>query len=89
MTWSRETWAQKREVGRKRFVRRTAIEWYIPMFLVLTALSLVPYGDDLTLGRVLWVLLVMVTLLPLGAWALGRFLWWDMERRYPDLGPPT
>jgi hypothetical protein len=88
MTWSREVWREKRKVGRRRFIRKAAVGWYVPTFIALMVIMLAPFRG-LTWGRVAWTLLVMVTALPLGAWLLGRFLWWDMERRYPDLGPPT
>ncbi len=76
-------------MGRRRFVRRTATDWYAGMAPAIIGIALIlppVLGAEgyLTLNRVVWVLVVSVTLLPAAAWLLGRLLWWQMERRYGE-----
>lgn len=90
MTWSKEQWREKRRVGRTAFINRTALGWGLGMlpfllFYVLVLPVLLGEHGYLTWNRVAWTAVATVGVLPIGSWALGALLWWDMERRYPDL----
>lgn len=90
MVWSRETWKEKRRAGRRRFVTRQTllgIAFMVPALLVIVfLLPALFWGEPLpSLGRFIRVALLALAMIGVGWWASSRYLWRDMERRYPDL----
>jgi hypothetical protein len=80
MAWSRETWRRKRQGGRRRFIIRWTLLWtftVLPLLIILLVLA----------GNINWTraLVAGFTLMPAGGLVMAAYLWWDMERRYPDL----
>lgn len=90
MVWSRETWKEKRRVGRKRFVTRQTLVGIAFMVPALLAIQFLPpalfWGEGWpSLGMFIRATLIVLAIIAVGWWASSRYLWWDMERRYPDL----